>query len=337
MADDAAHIPPGPRKDSNDADTADAVAKDAERNAAEDRGAQSPGPDSKSAGGVEATGRRKTASAKKVRSRELVAVGSGEGERGVSPRLRDPTPEPSPWSGPRRDVVDDRPQWTFPGVAAEPSAPDSPSAAAPTDVNQSELPFVAAAAPALAPPRPMPTFGPVGRSRSTLLVPVLSVLTLGVYALVWHHDVNRELEEFDPKLHSRPRRSTVAVMVPWLAGLLVTLAGATLIITTRLGIHLPFNIHVATGQAYSLLAALAAVPYLTLLLPFSAVAVVMTLERLRSVEEHVGATTDRQVRPVGTSLFLSIPLVGGLVLLAIEQRRLNAIWHAVTTSGHLYS
>jgi Domain of unknown function (DUF4234) len=329
MADDAPHIPAGPRKDSNDADSADGVAKDAESNVAEDRGAQSPGADSKSAGGVEATGRRKTASEKKVRSRELVAVGSGEGERGVSPRLRDPTPEPSPWSGPRRDVVDDRPQWTFPGVAAEPSAPDSPSAAAPTDVKQSELPFVA--------PRPMPTFGPVGRSRSTLLVPVLSVLTLGVYALVWHHDVNRELEEFDPKLHSRPRRSTVAVMVPWLAGLLVTLAGATLIITTRLGIHLPFNIHVATWQAYSLLAALAAVPYLTLLLPFSAVAVVMTLERLRSVEEHVGATTDRQVRPVGTSLFLSIPLVGGLVLLAIEQRRLNAIWQAVTTSGHLYS
>jgi hypothetical protein len=126
-------------------------------------------------------------------------------------------------------------------------------------------------------------------------------------------------------------------MVPWLAGLLVTLAGATLIITTRLGVHLPFNVHLAGWQAYALLAGLAAVPYLALLLPFSAVAVVMTLERLRSVEEHVGATTDRQVRPVGTSLFLAIPLVGGLMLLAIEQRRLNAIWHAMTTSGHLYS
>ncbi len=112
---------------------------------------------------------------------------------------------------------------------------------------------------------------------------------------------------------------------------------SALIITTRLGVHLPFDIHVAGWQAYALLAGLAAVPYLTLLLPFSAVAVVMTLERLRSVEEHVGATTDRQVRPVGTSLFLSIPVVGGLMLLAIEQRRLNAIWQAVSTSGHLYS
>lgn len=335
MADDAAHIPAGPDKEADDAGTADGSAAHAERKVAADAGAPSSATGARSADSAEATGRRKGGSAKKVRSRELVAVGAGE--RGASPPSRDLAPEPSAWSAPRRELADDRPQWTFPGVVAEPSEPDVPAAAALTDANQSELPFVGAAAPALQPPRPMPTFGPVGRSRSTVLVPVLSVLTLGIYALVWHHDVNRELEEFDPRLHSRPRRSTAAVMVPWLAGLLVTLAGATLIITTRLGVHLPVDIHVAGWQAYALLAGLAAVPYLTLLLPFSAVAVVMTLERLRSVEEHVGATTDRQVRPVGTSLFLSIPLVGGLMLLAIEQRRLNAIWQAVTTSGHLYS
>jgi hypothetical protein len=336
MADDAAHTPAGPGPDGDDPGTADSFAAPAERDAAADTGAPSSATDAKSADSTEATGRRKSGSSKKVRSRELVAVGAGDGERGAA-TSRDLTPEPSPWSGPRRDVADDRPQWTFPGVAAEPSEPDSPPEAASTHVNQSELPFVGAAAPASVPPRPMPTFGPVGRSRSTVLVPVLSVLTLGIYALVWHHDVNRELEEFDPRLHSRPGRSTAAVMVPWLAGLLVTLAGATLILTVRLGVHLPFDIHVAAWQAYALLAGLAAVPYLTLLLPFSAVAVVMTLERLRSVEEHVGATTDRQVRPVGTSLFLSIPVVGGLMLLAIEQRRLNAIWQAVSTSGHLYS
>jgi hypothetical protein len=86
-----------------------------------------------------------------------------------------------------------------------------------------------------------------------------------------------------------------------------------------------------------MLAGLVVVPYLVLLVPFSVVAVVMTLERLRSVEEHVGATTDRQVRPVGTSLLLAIPLAGGLALLALEQRRLNAIWETVTPSGHLKS
>lgn len=335
MADDAAHTPAGPARDGDDG-TADGFAEHAESNVVADIAAPSSRAESRSADHAEATGPQKGTSAEEVRSRELVAVG-GDGERGTSAPSRELASEPSAWSAPRRDIADDRPQWTFPGVAIDPSAPESRGEPAPAAVNQAELPFVAAEAPALRVPRPMPTFGPVGRSRSTVLVPVLSVLTLGVYTLAWHHGVNRELEEFDPKLHSRPRRSTVAVMVPWLAGLLVTLAGATLIITTRLGIHLPFNIHVAGWQAYALLAGLAAVPYLTLLLPFSAVAVVMTLERLRSVEEHVGATTDRQVRPVGTSLFLAIPLVGGLMLLAIEQRRLNAIWHAMTTSGHLYN
>jgi hypothetical protein len=330
MADEAAHIPAGPHSDT-DAEPTDSVTENVENRAGKDAGAQRRRSGTTSDDGIDATGRKSaSASARKVRSRELVAVGPGEADHGATPPDGDTAPGPS-WSGQPHGVVDDRPQWSFPGVAEEPS---TPPALAP-DENQPVLPFAAAAAPA--PPRPTPTFGPVGRSRSTLLVPVLSVLTLGVYALAWHHDVNRELEEFDPKLHSRPRRSTVAVMVPWLAGMLVTLAGAALIITARLGTHLPFNIHVANWQADSLLAGLAAVPYLTLLLPFSAVAVVMTLERLRSVEEHVGATTDRQVRPVGTSLFLAIPVVGGLMLLAIEQRRLNAIWQAVTTSGQLYS
>jgi hypothetical protein len=75
------------------------------------------------------------------------------------------------------------------------------------------------------------------------------------------------------------------------------------------------------------------VPYLTLLLPISLIAVVMTLERLRCVEEHVGTTTDRQVRPVGATLLLAVPVVGGLVLLAAEQARLNAVWDAVAPSG----
>jgi hypothetical protein len=63
------------------------------------------------------------------------------------------------------------------------------------------------------------------------------------------------------------------------------------------------------------------------------VAVVMTLERLRCVEEHVGTTTDCQVRPVASSLLLAIPVVGGLALLMREQRRLNAIWDAMAAVG----
>jgi Domain of unknown function (DUF4234) len=214
------------------------------------------------------------------------------------------------------------------------------SAALPTPVDEAqvELPFAPAAEqPAPAPPRPQPMFGPIGRARSPLLVPLLAVVSLGVYALVWHHRVNRELEEFDPKLHARPRRSTLAVAIPWLLGMLITLGGAALIVTTRLSLHIPFDTHVTSTQAVYLLAGLAAVPYLTLILPFGLIAVVMTLERIRCVEEHVGTTTDRQVRPVATALLLAVPVVGGLILLAIEQGRINAVWAAVAPAGFFRS
>lgn len=342
MADKAAHIPAGPDSDGTDAQLTNAVSDEPINDAAQAPIARTPIADSAVDGYAGANGADvevigwQTASGSTSRSRELVAVGPGDTEGVASADDGDVTPEPSRWSGPRMDVVDDTPRWSFPGVAAGVPAPADPPPAAPVESNQSELPF-ATPAPALAPLRPMPTFGPMGTTRSTVLVPILSAVTLGVYALMWHHDINREMEEFDPKMHSRPRRSTVALLVPWLVGLLVTLAAAALIITSRLGVHLPFDPHVTTTQAYYLLAGLVAVPYLVLLLPFSAVAVIMTLERLRSVEEHVGATTDRQVRPVGTSLLLAIPVVGGLILLALQQRRLNQIWQVVAPSGRVSS
>ena len=61
----------------------------------------------------------------------------------------------------------------------------------------------------------------------------------------------------------------------------------------------------------------------------------MTLERVRCAEEHVGTTTDRQVRAVGTSLLLALPLIGGLLLIGVAQRRVNAVWDAVAPTGHL--
>ncbi len=210
---------------------------------------------------------------------------------------------------------------------------ESPGAE-PVDHHQVELPLVPMGEAALAAPaRPQPLLGPVGRRRSPALVALLGVATLGVHTLVWHHRVNRELEEFDPKLHSRPMRSAIAVAVPWVIGMLATLAGAVLIVADRLALHVPFATHVTTTQSYLLLAGLAAVPYLILLLPFSVVAVVMTLERLRCVEEHVGTTTDRQVRAVGTSLLLALPVIGGLLMIGVFQRRLNAVWEAVAPAG----
>lgn len=238
-------------------------------------------------------------------------------------------------AAPNSSPGEDPPVWSFPDTATrgELAAPS-----APVDRHQVELPFAAPTEVVASAPegRPQPLLGPVGTPRSAVGVALLAVVTLGVYALVWHHRVNRELEEFDPKLHARPMRSTAAVMVPWLVGLLVTIAGAVLIIGARLAISVPFATHVTTTQAYYLLGGLVAVPYLTLLLPFGVVAVIMTLERLRCAEEHVGITTDRQVRPVGTSMFLALPVIGGLLLIGVTQRRVNAIWDSVAPTGRLY-
>jgi hypothetical protein len=264
---------------------------------------------------------------------EPVLVGAASAALGGGATSVMSAPVDAPGGGaslPRAAHADDTPIWSFPDSSRTRSRPGS--AASTTDENQVELPFPPAPQPTPQ-ARPQPMFGPVAQARSTVLVPVLAVLSLGVYALVWHQRVNRELEEFDPKLHARPSQSAFGVTVPWLLGLLATVAGAVLLVGARLSIHVPFAAHVSTWEAYMLLAGLALVPYLTLLLPFSTVAVVMTLERLRCVEEHVGVTTDRQIRPVAQSQLLVIPVVGGLVLLSLVQRRVNAIWDAVTHEG----
>lgn len=291
---------------------------------------------------VELVGRQLSPSAR-LGERELVGASAGVASAAAMGRAdsfsRAPAVAPSSgemaWRNPVIDLVDDAPRWSFGAPEHEP--PEGVAVAEPAS-SQPELPFAPATVPA-APPqtKATPLFGPAGRLRSALAVPLLATVSLGIYALVWHYRVNQEMELFDPKLHSRPRRSLMAVLVPWLLGTLVTLAGAALILTTRFNVQLPFDPHVTSMQAWYLLGGLALVPYLTLLLPFSAVAVVMTLERLRSVEEHAGATTDRQIRPVGSSLLLLIPVFGGLLMIGLAQRRLNAIWQRVAPSGHLYS
>jgi hypothetical protein len=147
--------------------------------------------------------------------------------------------------------------------------------------------------------------------------------------LVWHARNNRELGDFDPQMHIHARRSTWAVTIPWLAGLLVTLAGAARIGLSSAGVSLPFDPQFSVHNAYFLLAGLLAVPYVTLLLPFSYAAVVMTAERIRIVEERVGLTTDVQIRPASVGALLLLPIVGPIMLIAFEQRRINAAWERV--------
>ena len=172
----------------------------------------------------------------------------------------------------------------------------------------------------------VPSLGPVGSRRRPLAVVALSVLTLGLYGLVWHHRINTEVGDFDTRMYVRATRSTLAITVPWLIGLLLTLAGATLIVMRQMQVALPFSVPLSTLQEYLLLGGLVVVPYLVLLLPFSVVATVMTLERVRIAEDRAGRPTDVQLRPPETARWLAVPVIGGPILMAITQRRLNQVW-----------
>ncbi|MDQ6748327.1 MAG: hypothetical protein M3010_09530 [Candidatus Dormibacteraeota bacterium] len=207
------------------------------------------------------------------------------------------------------------PRWSF-GVP-EPSAPSGAGGSAPDPQ------------PTAGEPR-RSSFGPAGRSRSPGGVAVLSTLTLGLYSLFWHHRVNCEMGDFDPRLRVRPGRSTWAVAVPWLLGLGATVAGVALLVAAHRGA--PAVARVPGWVGLALLAGVLAVPYLTLLLPFGAVGVAMTLERLRQVQEHIGVPGDVQLQPVREVGRLLIPLVGSLMLQAREQRLLDDVWDWADTA-----
>jgi hypothetical protein len=222
--------------------------------------------------------------------------------------------------------------WSWPAAAgpidavADPVDLTEPVAAEAEGVAETEIAVTGVAVPE----RPMPgmtsSLGPVGKHRSTFAVVALSVVTLGIYSLVWHNRVNHEVGNFDTRMHVIPSRSTLAVTIPWALGWLVSLVGATRIVLAVLNVTLPFNPHFTVLQAYGLLAGGIMIPYLTLLLPFSAVAWVMTLERVRIVEDRIGKTTDVQLRPTRVLCWLLFPVAGGLVLIATVQRRLNRVW-----------
>lgn len=171
---------------------------------------------------------------------------------------------------------------------------------------------------------PTPTFGPPGRERTTAAMVALSVITLGWYAVAWHRRVNQEMGDFDPRIHVHPARSAWAVALPLLAGLLASAGAGAVIGLDHRGVAL--DIPVSVHQAWLALAAIGAVPYLVLLLPFSLVAVTMTAERVRVVEDHAGVTTDEQLRPAALVGWLLVPVIGGFVVMARQQRSLNRIW-----------
>jgi Domain of unknown function (DUF4234) len=221
--------------------------------------------------------------------------------------------------------------WSWPASAAAVEARDAteteaPASGADRSIADTEISVTGVASPETTVPAMTPSLGPIGKHRSTLGVVALSIVTLGVYSLVWHNRVNREIGNFDTRMHVIPGRSTLAVAIPWALGWLVSIAGAARIVLAVLNVSLPFDPHFSVLQGYGLLAGGLLIPYLELLLPFSAIAMAMTLERIRIVEDRIGRTTDVQLRPVRAICWLLLPIAGGLVLMTIIQRRLNRVW-----------
>jgi hypothetical protein len=228
------------------------------------------------------------------------------------------------------------PTWTFPIPSSPPAAgsalplfppppPAPPPAGASRTAPTTSLQILT-----------VPSLGPAGKRRRPAVVGLLSVITLGAYTLAWHAAVNREMSDFDARLEVRPRLSTLAVAIDWAMGLLCTLAGAALIAAHVLKVG-PALIPFASGPSvlgatvawhYVMLGGLVAVPYLVLLLPTSVVAVVMTLERLRLVQERVGVRPDRQLSPVRRACLLLLPVIGGIWHVAWVQSCLNRVWQA---------
>lgn len=175
-----------------------------------------------------------------------------------------------------------------------------------------------------------PSLGPEGKRRSPWAVAVLSVLTLGIYGLVWHHRVNVEVTDFDTRMYVRAGRSTVAVFIGWFLGFITSVAGAVLVVSMQMHVTLPYRPPLSTIEQYLLLGGLLVVPYLILALPFCILAVSMTLERVRIAEDRAGRPTDMQLRPVSYTWLLAIPVAGGLLLMALVQHRLNQVWDLVS-------
>lgn len=215
------------------------------------------------------------------------------------------------------------PRWSFPTSGERLSTTPGDIVGRPRPALASGL---AARTGSPVPTPPAPSHGPSGKRRSPIAVVALSIVTLGVYALVWHRRINTEMSDFDTRMHVRAGRSTLAVTLPWIAGLLISVAGAGRIVLDQAHITLTFDPHFTVLQGYYLLAGLLVVPYLELIVAFSAIAVVMTLERLRMAEERSGRTTDVQVRPTTAVWLLMLPVIGGMILQAIVQRRLNEVW-----------
>ncbi|HXZ99673.1 MAG TPA: DUF4234 domain-containing protein [Candidatus Binatia bacterium] len=247
----------------------------------------------------------------------------------VEPALAAVAPPPEVFPPPPPPALED-------GVAAPPAPPPI---AMPAGRFQPPPAAPLMTAPLTAGQLAVPSLGPSGKRRHPAAVVLLSMLTLGVYAIFWHGRINREMSHFDARLEVRPGASSLAVAIAWLAGLLCSLAGGAVIVGHALKVG-PTVLSVDAGWTvfghavafcYLMLGGIAAIPYVVLFFPLSLVALVMTAERARMVQERIGIRPDRQLRPARHACLLLVPVIGGLWHLAVLQSRLNQVWQRTSS------
>ena len=168
------------------------------------------------------------------------------------------------------------------------------------------------------------SLGPVGRRRSPVLAFVLAVMTLGLHPILWVKRANHEMAQFDPRMVVRPGRSAGAVAFAALVPLLVAAAAAVRVVADHVGSppSLPLSAHVTRW----FLAAPALTPLLAVLVPLSLIALTMTLERVRVVEDRAGVDPEHQLVPAESMWWTALPVVGLAVYVARGQGRLNRVW-----------
>jgi uncharacterized membrane protein len=51
----------------------------------------------------------------------------------------------------------------------------------------------------------------IGKTRGPVAVWLLSIVTLGIYYLVWYYKINREVRDFDPTIEVSPGMAVIAI------------------------------------------------------------------------------------------------------------------------------
>lgn len=172
--------------------------------------------------------------------------------------------------------------------------------------------------------RSVHSLGPVGRRRSPAVAFVLAVMTLGLHPILWVKRANHEMAHFDPRMVVRPGRSSGAVAVAAFVPLLVAVAAAVRVVADRLGSPPSFPLSAQVTRWF--VVAPAVTPLLAVLLPLSLLALTMTLERVRVVEDRAGIDPEHQLMPAETVWWTALPVVGLAIYVARGQGRLNRVW-----------